>query len=416
MAKRSKETNENIKLLLQKIVNDLDLANEEYSLIDIEQFSSQKKLFKYQQEAIQNAIKALYLFYHEDKENKEKFFERFIYNGLDPNIAIKITNEKTIKLLEEFNFKIEDGHLSLNQIINRMSFWMATGSGKTLIIIKLIELLGMLMKNRIIPKKDILFLTHREDLIEQFKLHVEEFNQSKPPNERIELYELKNNYQNPKIGFFGGQGIKVYYYRSDLLSDEKKEKIIDFRDYDNKDKNDNGGNWYLILDEAHKGDREDSKRQTIYTILSRNGFMFNFSATFTDIIDYITCVYNFNLAQFVKNEYGKHIYISKQDIFNLGIKDASLEYKKQKILLKIFVLLSAINKHYEKIKQINQNLYHKPLLITLVNSVLTEDSDLELFFKEISKIANGNLDKNLLETAKKELINEIKDENSKLEF
>jgi superfamily II DNA or RNA helicase len=416
MAKRSKETNENIKLLLQKIVNDLDLANEEYSLIDIEQFSSQKKLFKYQQEAIQNAIKALYLFYHEDKESKEKFFERFIYNGLDPNIAIKITNEKTIKLLEEFNFKIEDGHLSLNQIINRMSFWMATGSGKTLIIIKLIELLGMLMKNRIIPKKDILFLTHREDLIQQFKLHVEEFNQSKPPNERIELYELKNNYQNLKIGFFGGQGIKVYYYRSDLLSDEKKEKIIDFRDYDNKDKNDNGGNWYLILDEAHKGDREDSKRQTIYTILSRNGFMFNFSATFTDIIDYITCVYNFNLAQFVKNEYGKHIYISKQDISNLGIKDASLEYKKQKILLKIFVLLSAINKHYEKIKQINQNLYHKPLLITLVNSVLTEDSDLELFFKEISKIANGNLDKNLLETAKKELINEIKDENSKLEF
>jgi len=408
--------NENIKVLLQEIVNGSDRVNEEYFVIDIEQFSSQKKLFKYQRDAIENAIKALYLFYHEHEGNKEKFFERFVKNGLDSNTAIKITNEKTIKLLEEFNFKIEDGYLSLNQIINRMSFWMATGSGKTLIIIKLIELLGTLMKNDKIPKKDILFLTHREDLIQQFKLHVEEFNQSKPPNKRIELYDLKNDYQNPKIGFVGGQGIKVYYYRSDLLSDEKKEKIIDFRDYDNKDKNDNGGNWYLILDEAHKGDREDSKRQAIYTILSRNGFMFNFSATFTDKIDYITCVYNFNLAKFVKDGYGKHIFISKQDISNLGTKDASLEYKKQKILLKIFVLLSAINKHYEKIKQIDQNLYHKPLLITLVNSVSTEDSDLELFFKEISKMANGNLDKNLLETAKKELIDEINDKNSKLEF
>jgi hypothetical protein len=199
MAKRSKGTDENIKLFLQEIVNDLDLVNEQYSIIDIEQFSSQKKLFKYQQEAIKNAIKALYLFYHEDEGNKENFFERFVKNGLDSNTAIKLTNEKTIKLLEEFNFKIEDGYLPLNQIINRMSFWMATGSGKTLIIIKLIELLDALMKNDLIPKKDILFLTHREDLIQQFKLHVEEFNQSKPPNKRIELYELKNNYQNPKI-------------------------------------------------------------------------------------------------------------------------------------------------------------------------------------------------------------------------
>jgi hypothetical protein len=287
---------------------------------------------------------------------------------------------------------------------------MATGSGKTLIIVKLIELLSKLMKNGLIPTKDIMFLTYREDLIQQFKLHVEEFNQFKTADERINLYDLKNDYEKVKTGLFRNQGINVYYYRSDLLSDERKEKIVDFRSYDNN------GNWYLILDEAHKGDRGDSKRQAIYTLLSRNGFMFNFSATFTDPMDYITCVYNFNLAKFIKDEYGKHIFVSKQDISNLGRKDASLEYEKQKILLKIFVLLSAINKHYEKIRQIDQKLYHKPLLLTLVNSVSTEDSDLELFFKEISKIANGKLDKQLLEIAKDDLIKEINDENSKLEF
>jgi len=410
-ASRKQTINENITtLFLQRIVNDFNLADSEYYAIDIEQFSWQKKLFNYQQKAIENAIKALYLFYGQDEGDKEKFFERFVYNGLDRDAAVKITNENAIKLLKEFDFEIEDNKLPLDQIINRMSFWMATGSGKTLIIVKLIELLGKLMKNGLIPTKDIMFLTHREDLIQQFKLHVKEFDQFKAPDEKINFYDLKDDYEKAKIGLFRNQGINVYYYRSDLLSDERKEKILDFRSYDNN------GNWYLILDEAHKGDRGDSKRQAIYTLLSRNGFMFNFSATFTDMIDYITCVYNFNLAQFIKNEYGKHIFVSKQDISNLGKKDASLEYEKQKILLKIFVLLSAINKYYEEIRQADQKLYHKPLLLTLVNSVSTEDSDLELFFREISKIANGNIDKNLLEIAKNELIKEINDENSKLEF
>jgi Type III restriction enzyme, res subunit. len=408
---RKQTINENTTtIFLQRIVNDFNLADSEYYAIDIEQFSWQKKLFNYQQKAIENAIKALYLFYGQDEGDKEKFFERFVYNGLDRDAAVKITNENAIKLLKEFDFEIEDNKLPLDQIINRMSFWMATGSGKTLIIVKLIELLGKLMKNGLIPTKDIMFLTHREDLIQQFKMHVDEFNRLRDINEKIKLYDLKDDYEKAKTGLFRNQGINVYYYRSDLLSDERKEKILDFRSYDNN------GNWYLILDEAHKGDRGDSKRQHIYTILSRNGFMFNFSATFTDMIDYITCVYNFNLAQFIKNEYGKHIFVSKQDISNLGKKDQALEYEKQKILLKIFVLLSAINKYYEKIRQVDQKLYHKPLLLTLVNSVSTEDSDLELFFREISKIANGNLDKNLLEIAKNELIKEINNENSKLEF
>ncbi|GAB4535120.1 MAG: hypothetical protein Fur0020_02280 [Thermodesulfovibrionia bacterium] len=36
-----------------------------------------------------------------------------------------------------------------------------------------------------------------------------------------------------------------------------------------------------------------------------------------------------------------------------------------------------------------------------------EDSDLELFFREIEKIANGNITEDLLKTAKQELINEF---------
>jgi len=67
------------------------------------------------------------------------------------------------------------------------------------------------------------------------------------------------------------------------------------------------------LDEAHKGDREDSKRQQIYSIMSRAGFLFNFSATFTDDRDIVTTAYNFNLSEFIRRGYGKHIYVFEQE-------------------------------------------------------------------------------------------------------
>src|SRR5439155_14311610 len=92
---------------------------------------------------------------------------------------------------------------------------------------------------------------------------------------------------------FKDREFTVFYYRSDNLSTEQKEKLIDFRNYDDE------GKWYVLLDEAHKGDREEGKRQHLYSILSRNGFIFNFSATFTDVRDLVTTAYNFNLSEFV---------------------------------------------------------------------------------------------------------------------
>jgi len=122
---------------------------------------------------------------------------------------------------------------------------MATGSGKTLVIVKLIELLSSLMKLKLIPQKDILFLTHRDDLIGQFKRHVEEFNEGRMPSEKIMLYELKE-YERVKTSLYNPTGIPVFYYRADLFDTEQSERRIDFRNYLNN------GNWYLILDEAHK--------------------------------------------------------------------------------------------------------------------------------------------------------------------
>ena len=51
------------------------------------------------------------------------------------------------------------------------------------------------------------------------------------------------------------------------------------------------------------------------------------------------------------------------------------------------------------------------MLLTLVNSVNVEDADLKLFFKEIEKIARGQINQKIFESAKKELKETIINEN-----
>ncbi|MBI4681173.1 MAG: hypothetical protein HY753_08255 [Nitrospirae bacterium] len=219
----------------------------------------------------------------------------------------------------------------------------------------------------------------------------------------------------------------VFYYRSDNLSDEQKEKIIDFRNYDNN------GNWYVLLDEAHKGDREESKRQHIYSILSRNGFLFNFSATFTDPRDLATTACNFNLSEFIRAGYGKHIVILEQEIrafrddedYNDDEKQkivmkslilltyakkfaAQIRRAAQKIVLKSLILLTYAKKFTSQIRRAVPRIYHNPLLLTLVNSVNTEDADLKLFFRELERIGKGKVTENLWQTAKHELWEELR--------
>ncbi|MBC7319903.1 restriction endonuclease subunit R, partial [bacterium] len=165
----------------------------------------------------------------------------------------------------------------------------------------------------------------------------------------------------------------------------------------------------ILLDEAHKGDREESKRQHIYSILSRNGFLFNSSATFTDPRDIVSCVYEFNLSSFIESGYGKHIGILKQEIRAFRDEEDYTGEEKQKIVLKSLILLTYIKKIYEDIRKVQTALYHKPLLLTLVNEVNTKDADLKLFFREIEKIGKGNIDRSVFREALEELWDELKD-------
>jgi len=400
-----------MRLYLQNIVDDISFENlpEKWQAFDFARFSKDKTLFDFQKQGLQNALKALWFYFKDKKADKQDLFTHYQANGFTENFDYdlkKREGKKTAKYLLEYDkdYPATDSKIPFAHFINRMSFWMATGSGKTLIIVKLIELLGKLIAKKELPARDILFLAHRDDLLDQFKNHVEEFN-SFNFDTKINLKNLRD-YESVKRENalpFAKNEITVFYYRSDLISDEHKEKIVNFQNYDN------GGQWYILLDEAHKGDKEDSKRQILYSILSRNGFLFNFSATFTDPRDFATCAFNFNLSRFVEEGYGKHIYVSSAEISAFRGRGDFSPIEKQKIVLKTLLLLTYINKYFEKIRKVNNSLYHHPLLLTLVNSVDVEESDLELFFRELEKVAKNEVRADLLKRAKEELVQEFRD-------
>ena len=407
------------KLILQNIADDISFDSLPifWRESDLKNFSKEKTLYDFQQEALKNALTILWKYYDDKFDFQEK--EKLEVNNLRKNFLYQLYQDrlkqdfsydlakkegkKVANLLKEGYYPVVSNKIGFENFINRMAFWMATGSGKTLVIVKLIELFKKLIENKEIPANDILFLTYREDLLDQFKEYIREFNASHS-DIFINLKSLKDydTVKRDTQSLFRDKEITIFYYRSDLISDESKEKIVDFRNYDND------GRWYILLDEAHKGDKEESKRQILYSILSRNGFLFNFSATFTDPRDFITTVYNFNLANFIEKEYGKNIYLSQEEIKAFREKEKQrapqVEIEKQKIVLRSLVLLSYIRKFVDKVKKIDKGFYHYPLLLTLVNSVDVEDADLKLFFKTLEDIGHGEVKENLLNEVKKGLL------------
>lgn len=400
---------------LQDMLSNLDPAlPPAWQGVRLDMFSPQKPLRDYQQEALRFALRALWKYYQDlrdyqpgesERENegrKDGLWAWYRANGMVNNLDIPLANQRRDIRSLLTGFYAHDGGNAIpyHHFINRMCFWMATGSGKSLVLIKLIEQLHALIVNDEIPPLDVLVLTARDDLLEQLRQHVEEFNCA-PSGLKIRLESLKS-YPNIKQSFMptiGANEITVFTYRADNLSDEQKERLLDVRNYEN------AGRWYVLLDEAHKGDREDSKRQHIYSILSRNGFLFNFSATFTDPRDILTTAYNFNLAEFVRAGYSKHIAVLKQENRAFASKEDYTNEEKQRIVLKALLLLAHARRAWAQLPV--RSAYHSPLGLVLVNSVNTQDADLKLFFRELERIGQGLIEPHVWQQACDELDQEL---------
>lgn len=370
------------------------LAENEYFQTDIDEFdfksfSNKKMMFDYQSEALQNAFRVLSQFYNNYSGDKESFYKQEYQRYPHKNIDYQKPND----LIREF-FPITGNRVEFCHFVNRMGFWLTMGSGKTIIIIKLIELLDRAIASGFIPKKNILFFTANEELLNRFKKEVEDYNLFK--DRMIDAIDLKHYEERKKFGsIFDSEVVKLFCYRADLISDERKEATLDFRDYLD------GGNNYVILDEAHKGDKQDSKRQNIFSILAKNGFLFNFSATFTDESDIITTIYNLNQAIWVKKGYGKKLFLLDNDLRSFKEKTDLNQSQKQKAILKSLLLL-ALAKKYRL-----SDVYHDPMMVVFTNSVNIVEADAELFFKILQSIIKDDVEE-LFQEAKEDLKGEFK--------
>ncbi|GAA9705250.1 DEAD/DEAH box helicase family protein [Helicobacter pylori] len=401
MAKKKDLTSYNEIFVAQKLAEEelnTNEINEPLERLDFKSFDSNKELLDYQQQALINAFRMLVAYFRDFKENKKEFYAFYQKHYSFANCDF--THKKLNPLLKS-HFKAENQRVSFENFINRLAFYMATGSGKTIVIIKLVELLSVAMGMGLIPKKNIMFFSANENLIKQFEKEIEKYNRGKDFSKQIDFKNLKkvthkDFHRAPKDSVINQ--IALFYYRADLMSDEEsKENLLNYKDYW-----DNGEN-YVILDEAHKGNKSESKRQAIFSLLSLKGFLFNFSATFTEESDLITSVYNLSVGEWVKLGYGKESVLLKKNNLNAFKDLQDLNDREKEIALLKALLLLGMQKRYK-----TEGYFHDPLMLVFTHSVNVENSDAEIFFKTLVRVIEND-DGNDFVKAKEDLLEEIKD-------
>lgn len=399
MAKKKQEVRNNEIFVAQKLAEEelnINEINDPLEMLDFKSFDNNKELLDYQQQALINAFRMLVAYFRDFKENKKEFYAFYQkhYSFANCDFAKKKLNH----LLKSY-FKVENHCVRFENFINRLAFYMATGSGKTIVIIKLVELLSVAMGMGLIPKKNIMFFSANEHLIKQFEKEIEKYNRNKDYSKQIDFKNLKSVknkdfYHSPKDFF---QKIALFYYRADLMSDEEsKENLLNY-----KDCWDNGEN-YVILDEAHKGNKTESKRQAIFSLLSQRGFLFNFSATFTEESDLITAVYNLSVGEWVKLGYGKESVLLKKNNLSAFKELKDLNDREKEIALLKALLLLGMQKRYK-----TEGYFHDPLMLVFTHSVNVENSDAEIFFKTLARVIEND-DESDFSKAKDDLLEELK--------
>ncbi|GAA7598524.1 DEAD/DEAH box helicase family protein [Helicobacter pylori] len=399
MAKKKDLTTDNEIFVAQKLAEEelnTNEINEPLERLDFKSFDSNKELLDYQQQALINAFRMLTAYFKDFKGSKKEFYAFYQKHYSFANCDF--TKKKLHPLLKN-HFKAENHCVSFENFINRLAFYMATGSGKTIVIIKLVELLSVAIRMGLIPKKNIMFFSANENLIKQFEKEIEKYNRGKDYSKQIDFKSLKSvtnkDFHRAPKDFLMEQ-IALFYYRADLMNDEEsKENLLNYRDYW-----DNGEN-YVILDEAHKGNKSESKRQAIFSPLSLKGFLFNFSATFTEESDLITAVYNLSVGEWVKLGYGKESVLLKKNnlIAFKELKDLN-DREKETALLKALLLL-AMQKRYK-----TEGYFHDPLMLVFTHSVNVKNSDAEIFFKTLARVIENDDGSDFLK-AKEDLLEEL---------
>lgn len=236
--------------------------------------------------------------------------------------------------------------------IKKLAFWMATGSGKTLIMhINYWQILKY-SKNK---WDNIILITPNEGLSKQ---HYEELKLSGIP---CKLYD--GNIDNLKTK--NGEILIIDIYK---LTEEKKGEgvSVDVSFFDGKN--------LVFIDEGHKGQRtEEQTWKNLREKIGKNGFLFEYSATFGQVIgknkdlleEYTKAIiFDYSYKYFYTDGYGKDFYVYniREDTYTETQRDLLLTAG----LLSFYEQLLVFEKHKEELRQYD---IEKPLWIFVGSKV-----------------------------------------------
>jgi len=294
---------------------------------------------------------------------KNRKFE-FIYN-LNEFLRAYI-QEKNIKIIDEFT----EGDL------NKLAFWMATGSGKTLIAH--INYYQFFHYNLFSPD-NILFITPNEGLSKQ---HFEELQKSGIPS-RLYGGSLNNGLKNER---------EVLVIEMTKFVEEKKGGGVTLPVETFEGRN------LIFVDEGHKGKRsEEQKWAKLRDKLSENGFVFEYSATFGQIlseknketlVEYAkSIVFDYSYKYFYLDGYGKDF--SVLNVKGTGISEQ--EFQEVMFIANLLSFYEQLLVYEENVNLAKEYNIEKPLWI-FVGATVTgkkeagEESDVVQIVEFINRV------------------------------
>ncbi len=246
--------------------------------------------------------------------------------------------------------------------LNKIAFWMATGSGKTLLMH-----CNLLQYQHYLERSDrrrelnrLILLTPNEGLSQQ---HLEEFELSEIPATLFNKQQLG--------GFFSGREVEIIDIHK--LGDEMGDKIVAVSAFE--------GNNLVLVDEGHAGvgRGEAGKWMQRRAALSENGFSFEYSATFKQAIRNASefaqiyakaILFDYSYRYFYEDGYGKEYRI-------LNLENDEVEEQRVRYLSACLLTFYQQQKIYaEKQDLCREYMLEKPLWVFVggkVNAVRTQN-------------------------------------------
>lgn len=248
--------------------------------------------------------------------------------------------------------------------IKRLAYWMATGSGKTI----LLHINYYQIKKYFKDFNKIILITPNEGLSLQ---HYHELLKSGIEKEKLALYtgnkeSLAEDYEVIVID------INKLRLPNEKASKEDSGKTIYVEEF--------GNNNILLVDEGHKGKSEEGKWESRRNELCKRGFIFEYSATFGQVVGKSneninkfgkSIIFDYSYKRFYEDGYGKDF-----KIFNIPRENEFSQQEKELILtanlLSFYQQLKAFEEN--KIGALTYNI-EKPLWAVLGSKVVKRSSN-----------------------------------------